>query len=133
MKDLYNRRKIADDVYFTSVTDEKFKINRISVIFITKLSDNASENAVIPRMLSKCNEKLDTMAKLNRRLSELYSASINWSVRAEADYQLCELSAAVLDNRFALDSEDILRETTKILTDCIFRPLLEDGFFPASS
>lgn len=133
MDNLYNRQMIADDVYFTSVTDEKFKINRVSVIFITKLTDDTAKNALIPRMLSKCNEKLDTMAKLNRRLSELYSASVNWSVRADADYQFCELSATVLDNRFAFDGEDILRETVGILLDCIFKPYFENGAFPEQS
>ncbi|MBO6230297.1 MAG: insulinase family protein [Ruminiclostridium sp.] len=133
MDNLYNRKPIADGVYFTSVTDEKFKINRISVIFITKLSEKASENAVLPRMLSKCSEDLNTMAKLNRRLAELYSANISWSVRADADYQFCELSASVLDSRFALDGEDILRETAKILIGCLFRPYFENGLFPAQS
>lgn len=133
MASLNNRQSIADDVYFTSVTDKKFKVNKVNVTFITKLSDNAAVNAVIPRILSKCNEKLDTMAKLNRKLADLYSANINWSVRADADYQFCELSAAVLADRFALDGEKILREAVQILIDCIFRPLLRDGLFPAQS
>ena len=133
MSSLNNRRSIADDVYFTSVTDKKFKVNRVSVIFISKLSEDAAVNAVVPRILSKCNEKLDTMAKLNRRLAELYETSINWSVRADADYQFCELSATVLADRFALDGEQILKEATKILIDCIFHPYLENGMFPAQS
>ena len=133
MENLYNRRKIADNVYFTSVTDNKFKVNKVSVVFVTTLSEKAAENAIIPRLLIKCNEKLDTMAKLNRRLSDLYSANISWSVRAETDYQYCEINAMFLDNRFALDGEDILRETVQILLDCIFKPCLENGLFPASS
>ena len=133
MSALNNRRSIADDVYFTSVTDKKFKVNKVNVIFISKLSENAAVNAVIPRILSKCNEKFDTMAKLNRRLAELYETSINWSVRADADYQFCELSASVLADKFALDGEQILTEATKILIDCIFHPYLENGAFPAQS
>ena len=133
MKDLYNRRAIADDVYFTSVTDTKFKVNRVSVIFISQLSENASGNAVIPRILSKCCESFNTMTKLNRRLAELYSADITWSVRADTDYQYCDLSATCLDSRFALNGEDILKETVSILIDCIFKPYFENGFFPAGS
>lgn len=133
MSALNNRRSIANDVYFTSVTDKKFKVNKVNVIFISKLSENAAVNAVIPRIISKCNEKFDTMAKLNRRLAELYETSINWSVRADADYQFCELSASVLADKFALDGEQILKEATKILIDCIFHPYLENGAFPAQS
>ena len=133
MSSLNNRRSIADDVYFTSVTDKKFKVNRVTVIFLSKLSEDAAVNAVIPRILSNCNENLDTMAKLNRRLSELYETSITWSVRADADYQFCELSATVLADKFALDGEKILAEATKILIDCIFHPYLENGAFPVQS
>ena len=132
MENLYNRRKIADEVYFTSITDTKFKINRIGVMFITDLSENAAVNAVIPRLLTKCNAKL-TMPQLNRRLAELYSANLSWSVYADGDYQLSEMSTAVLNNKYALDGEDILKEAAQILLDCIFDPYLENGLFPAQS
>jgi len=132
LENLYNRRKIADEVYFTSITDPKFKINRISVMFITNLSENAAVNAVIPRLLTKCNEDL-SMAELNRRLAELYSASLSWSVFADGDYQLSEISMIVLNNKYALDGEDILKESARILLDCIFRPYFENGYFPEQS
>ncbi|MBR6243391.1 MAG: insulinase family protein, partial [Ruminococcus sp.] len=133
MDNLYNRRSIADEVYFTSITDSKFKINRISVIFITDLSERASHNAVLPRLLSKCSEDFDTMAKLNKKLAKLYSANINWSVKADGDYQICELNASMLGNRYALEGEDIIKETTEILIGCIFRPYFENGMFPQQS
>ena len=122
MKKIYNRHSIADEVYFTSITDKKFKINSIAVYFISEMSHNAAENAVLTRMLTKCCEKYDTMAKLNRRLSELYSAGLNWSVSVQDDCQLCGIYATMLDNRFALDGEDIMRETAEILAECIFDP-----------
>ena len=130
MKKIYNRHSIADEVYFTSITDKKFKINSIAVYFISEMSHNAAENAVLTRMLTKCCEKYDTMAKLNRRLSELYSAGLNWSVSVQDDCQLCGIYATMLDNRFALDGEDIMRETAEILADCIFDPHFENGQFP---
>ena len=103
------------------------------MLFITSLSEQAAENAVIPRMLSKCCERYPTMAELNRRLSELYSASVTWSCSAFGDEQILELDAAALGSRFALDNEDIVGETAKILRDCIFAPYFEDGLFPAGS
>ncbi len=133
MKQIHNRRSIADEVYFTSITDKKFKINSITVNFITEMSHNAAENAVLDRMLTKCCEKYDTMAKLNRRLSELYSAGLNYNVFAYDDFQVCSLSINVLDNRYALEGEDILRETVDILLGCIFAPYLENGAFPEQS
>lgn len=133
MENIYNRRKIADEVYFTSVTDPKFKINRVSVSFITRLSKDAAVNAVIPRLLTKCSAELDTMTKLNRRLAELYSASLIGNVWADGDNQVIDMSVSVLGNGYALDGEDILREAAGILLGCIFRPCLENGEFPAQS
>ncbi|MBP5604475.1 MAG: insulinase family protein, partial [Ruminiclostridium sp.] len=133
MNNEYNRREITDNVFFTSVTDKKFKINKITVCFIFPLSEDASVNAVIPRLLTKCNEKLDTMAEFNRRLAELYSASINWTVLADTDYQICELSDVVLADKFALNGEKISEEIVGILLDCIFSPYFENGFFPQGS
>ena len=132
MNNIYNRRKIADEVYFTSITESKFKINRVSVIFITRLSEYAAVNAVIPRLLTKCNEKL-TMQQLNRRLSELYSANLSWSVNTDGDAQIIDISMTVLNNRFALDNEDILKDSVDILLDCIFRPYFENGSFLVQS
>lgn len=133
MENFCNRREIADGVYFTSITDSKFKINRISVIFITDLSENAAVNAVVPRMLSKNSAAYPTISALNRRLSELYSASLNWSVRADGDLQFCELNISVISDRFALDGEKILRESLEILIGCMFEPVLENGSFPVQS
>ena len=132
MEKLNNRRKIADEVYFTSITDPKFKIDRVSVIFITNLSGNAAVNAVVPRLLAKCNADL-TMPQLNRRLAELYSANLNWGVYSDGDCQLEDMSMTVLSNRYALDGEDILKDSIKILLDCIFKPKLENGLFPQQS
>ena len=134
LKEFCNRHEIAEGVYFTSITEKKFKVNRISVMFITKLSEKtAAVNAVIPRLLTKNSKDCPTLAALNRRLSELYSATIDYSVRSDGDLQICEIYMLVLSDRFALEGEKILRESLDILIGCIFSPLLENGRFPAES
>ena len=56
MNNIINRRKIADGVYFSSITDKRYKKNLISVAFSTQLSeDTATENVIVPVLLSKCN------------------------------------------------------------------------------
>lgn len=134
LENFCNRREIAQNVYITSITEKKFKVDRISVIFITPLSkETAAVNSVIHRMLSKNSEEYPTLAALNRRLSELYSATLGINVRSDGDLQLCELNITVLSDRYALDGEKILRETLDILIGCLFSPLLENGEFPYDS
>ncbi len=45
----FKREKLAKDVYFSSVTDEKFKFNRISVSLILPIDrETVTVNALIP-------------------------------------------------------------------------------------
>lgn len=131
MNNLINRHEIADNVYFSSITDSRFKLNKVSVTFITGLSDEtAALNALVPCLLSKCNDKFRTMAQLNKKLSGLYAANLDCSIRKDGDLQYIGLYVTVIDNTFALYNEDIMTEAVTILRDCIFSPYLENGLFP---
>lgn len=131
MNNLINRHEIADNVYFSSITDSRFKLNKVSVTFITGLSDEtAALNALVPCLLSKCNDKFRTMAQLNKKLSGLYAANLDCSIRKDGDLQYIGLFVTVIDNTFALYDEDIMTEAVTILRDCIFSPYLEKGLFP---
>ncbi len=128
------RKEIADGVFFNSYTDSKLKFNRISVMFLTSLSrERAALNALIPSLLSKTNEKLNTMSALNRKLSDLYASELNATVSKDGDLQYLGLEIATIDNRFAIDGEDIISEAVGLLNDCIFTPYLVDGVFPSQS
>ena len=52
------REQIAPGVWFTSITDPKFKLNRISVNLAVPLEhETAAENAIVPYLLRKgCRE-----------------------------------------------------------------------------
>lgn len=128
------RKEIANGVFFNSYTDSKFKFNRISVMFLTSLSrERAALNALIPSLISKTNEKLNTMAKLNRKLSGLYASELNPVINKDGDLQYAGLEIATIDNRFAIDGEDIISEAVGLLNDCLFAPYFVDGVFPAQS
>ncbi len=131
MSNLINRHEIADNVYFSSITDSRFKLNKVSVTFVTGLSnETAALNALVPCLLSKCNDKFRTMAQLNKKLSGLYAANLDCSIRKDGDLQYIGLYVTVIDNAFALYGEDIMTEAVTILKDCIFSPFLENGLFP---
>ena len=57
MSNIINRRKIADGVYFSSITDKRYKKNLISVAFSTQLNeDTATENVIVPALLTKSRQ-----------------------------------------------------------------------------
>ncbi len=67
---------------------------------------------------------------LSRRLAELYDASINSSTGlGNWDKRCTSIRASVLDNRYALDGENLEEEMCGLLRECILSPNSEDGAF----
>lgn len=131
MEQKFQRREIADGVFFSRYIDPRFKINRISVVFIDTLDKKrAGLNALIPSILSRSNSDYPTMRALNERLAELYAATLCNYVRKNGDTQVMELYADVLDDFYAIDGEKILSQITHLLCSCLFNPVLENGCFP---
>ncbi|MCL1881245.1 MAG: insulinase family protein [Oscillospiraceae bacterium] len=126
--DVLNRKEIAPGVFFSKVTDARFKQNRISVNFLTQLSDEtASANAVVTKVLTNSCRNYPDLRSLNAKLSSLYAASLSESVGNLGDTQFLEVAIKTIDTRYALDGEDVTGEGVKILLDCLFEPLLENS------
>jgi len=122
-----NRKQIADGVYFSKITDSRFKQNLISVNFLTQLSDETvSLNAVIPGVLTNSCRAYPDLSKLNAKLAELYGAGLSGATTAMGDTQCVEIAIKTLDTRYALEGEDITSEGVQILLECLFTPLTEN-------
>lgn len=130
----YNRTELGCGIGFSTVIDEKFKTNTLSVRFITKLSaDKAAENAIAIGVVSTSGGKYKTLAQLNEKLSSLYGASCSSSASKRGDIQILGVGGSWLDNRFAFDGEDVTGEMLDVLCGCIFSPNTKDGAFDNES
>lgn len=130
MNNIINRRKIADGVYFSSITDKRYKKNLISVAFSTQLSeDNATENVIVPVLLTKCNSKLPTYKAFNNKMSRLYASGIGGTAGRQYDLQTISFGAYYLDDIYALSGEKMTGIMTDILIDCLTSPVTENGVF----
>lgn len=130
MNNIINRRKIADGVYFSSVTDKRYKKNLISVAFSTQLSeDTATENVIVPVLLTKCNSKLPTYKAFNNKMSRLYASGIGGTAGRQYDLQTISFGAYYLDDIYALSGEKMTGIMTDILIDCLTSPVTENGVF----
>lgn len=126
----YKRTEFGGNIGFTSVVDDKFNTCSIRITMITPMnSDTASNYSVANNIISDVNSKLNTIAAMNEKLSELYGAGLASSVSQRGDMQLLSLNATWLSNRFAIDGEDITAEMLEIVTDCIFSPLADENGF----
>lgn len=130
MNNIINRRKIADGVYFSSITDKRYKKNLISVAFYTQLSeDTATENVIVPVLLTKCNSKLPTYKAFNNKMSRLYASGIGGTAGRQYDLQTISFGAYYLDDIYALSGEKMTGIMTDILIDCLTSPVTENGVF----
>ena len=130
MNNIINRRKIADGVYFSSITDKRYKKNLISVAFSTQLSEaTATENVIVPVLLTKCNSKLPTYKAFNNKMSRLYASGIGGTAGRQYDLQTISFGAYYLDDIYALSGEKMTGIMTDILIDCLTSPVTENGVF----
>ena len=130
MNNIINRRKIADGVYFSSITDKRYKKNLISVAFSTQLSeDTATENVIVPVLLTKCNSKLPTYKAFNNKMSRLYASGIGGTAGRQYDLQTISFGAYYLDDIYALSGEKMTGIMTDILIECLTSPVTENGVF----
>ena len=123
--------KIADGVRACFVKADHFKTNVMSVHIVLPLESDMEANALLCYMLRRRCAKYPTMTSLNRRLAELYGASLACGVSKCGDSQdICFRIVSVSD-RFALSDEAISKNCTELLLDVLFDPKLENGKFPA--
>lgn len=124
--------EIADGVRACFVKADHFKTNVMSVHVVLPLDSDVEANALLCYMLRRRCAKYPTMTALNRRLAELYGASLACGVSKSGDSQdICFRIVSVSD-RFALSDEGISKNCTELLLDLLFEPKLENGDFAES-
>ncbi len=124
------RERIADGVYFSSITDRKFKHNRMSVNLVVKLDrEKVTDRAVVPFILRQGSKNWPDFTALNKKLCELYGASLDAGIDKLGDYQIIALGVIGVDSRFALEQEDMVRECAALLADILLEPDITDGKF----
>ena len=126
----YSRKLIADGVGYSTIIDPKFKSSRIKVMFITDLTaETAAANALALSIMGSSNSRYKNISEITSKLNSLYGASINIEILKQGDIQRLSLSVCSIDNRYALEGEDISSEVLSILQDCIFSPNAQNGEF----
>lgn len=124
-----NSEKIGKGVnLFTHKTD-KFKTAVVAVTISAPLDDKAAANALVLRLLARTNKKYPTMLEMNRYLASLYGAAISPLIQKSGDIQLLTLCLNILDDRYTLDGESVMKAGIDLLCSCLFEPdVTLDGF-----
>ena len=130
MMNQIQRSQIADGVYFSAVKDSRFKTMKISANLILPLnSETASANALLCGVLSRSCRQYPDFTALSKKLSSLYGADLNVSIKKAGDNQVLSIMASGLDDRYTFDGESVARELSLLLCGVIFEPNLNGNAF----
>lgn len=128
MQSKFSRLEIAPGVSFNAIKDDRFKTGRISVtMFLPLKRETAAVYAVLPFVLTNSCRKYPDFTSLNRHLEELYGASLFADVNKMGEMQALTVAVSFLDDKFALDGENLSRSLTQLLCEILFDPLLTEA------
>ncbi len=112
------------------IKSSRFKTTLISCNFYLPLEkERVAENALLPFILTTCSKKYPDFSKLNYKLNRLYGASLDASAEKYGDYQLLKIKISVINDRYTLDGESLVKQAAELICGLIFEPSVENGAF----
>ena len=124
------RTQLFPGVWLRTVHTDKFKSAYLSLTLMTQLDrENASANALLPRVLRRGTMVHPDIESLSAALDELYGGAVEPVVRKKGESQCVGFLASFLDNAYALNGEDILSGAAELLGEMLLNPLTRDGVF----
>ena len=112
------------------IKNSRFNTTLISYNFYMPLmKDTAASFALLPFILTSCGKKYPDFSRLNYKLAKLYGARLDASAEKYGDYQLLKMSISVINDRFSLDEESLVKSASELLLKLIFEPSVENEAF----
>lgn len=114
------------------VPDSRFKQAAMTIQFVRPMcQEEAALNALLPAVLLRGSRKHPDIRTITNRLDELYGASVGTSVRRVGDYQTTGLYCGFIEDRFAMDGDEILKPMIDFTRELLLEPDLDSGVFRA--
>ena len=112
------------------IKSTRFNTTLISCNFYLPIKrESVAENALLPFILTSCSKKYPNFSKLNYKLNKLYGANLDASAEKFGDFQLLKMKISVINDRFTLDGESLVKQAAELICGLIFEPSVENGAF----
>lgn len=127
----YSQKDIKKGIKLHCMNTNKFKTNLIAVILTTKLDrKNVTKNALIPAVLRRGTASLNTQEEINKRMEELYGATLDCGLDKTGDNQVLKFYIETINDEFLPNNnEDMLKQALDNVFELVFNPYVEDGAF----
>ncbi|MBR3268078.1 MAG: insulinase family protein [Oscillospiraceae bacterium] len=121
---------IGNGIRYTEIIDPKFRSCLLMMQFYTARSaETAPALALLTDLLTASSAEYPGISALSLRLDSLYAADFSAKLSLCGDAVSLSFTASWLDDRFALEGENITGEMLKLVTGCLMRPHAENGVF----
>ena len=123
-----------DSVSLSATQTDKFKTGMLSLSLSLPISKkNLAHNMLLSGVMRRGTQKYRNASELNRALDELYAATVEYKSSRCGKNCLLTLAAEMLDNAFVTDGTDVLDGVLDVLSECLLRPLTENGVFTSDA
>ena len=125
----YNQSEIKKGIQLHTIQTDKFKTNLIAVMLTTKLNrDGITKNALIPAVLRRGTATLKTQEEINKKLEEMYGASLDCGLDKTGDNQVLKFYIESVNDEFLPQhNENMLKTSLETILDFVFNPYLENN------
>ena len=122
--------QLSNGVEGLFVKNNRFNTTLISYNFYLPINkERVAAYALLPFILTSCGKKYPDFSRLNYKLAKLYGARLDASAEKFGDYQLLKMTISVINDRFSLDDESLVKNASDLLLGLIFEPNTENGAF----
>ena len=118
--------KLGNGINLNLIFTDKFKSNLLSYYIIRPLNrEDVTKNALLPLVLKRGNEKLNTTLEIEQFLDEMYGANLSLTVN------VIRFTIEWADGKYFNDNSYNL-QTVDLLRTIVFNPYLENNVFSKS-
>lgn len=127
----YKEIDIKEGIKLHTIQTNKFKTNLIAVMMTTKLDrENITKNALIPAVLKRGSVSLKTQEEINKKLEEMYGASVDCGLDKTSDNQVLKFYIESVNDEFLPhNDENMLKTSLETIFEMVFNPYLENNCF----
>ena len=127
---MYQTLELFPGVTLRCIRDNRFKQGALSIQFLRPMCrEEAAKNALLPAILLRGSQRYPDLKQITHQLDNLYGSSLSTLVRRIGDYQATGLYCCFMEDRFALQGDQIFAPMVELIRELLLNPILEDGGF----
>lgn len=121
--------EIGEKIRAVFVPTDDFKTTVITIDLLVPREINIAENIILPKLLTYSSARYTDPISLNAKKEELYGAMVGGVTARRGEGSKLELYCTCIDNRLALEGEDVSQQCLELLIELLFNPECEGGAF----